>query len=96
MKRNFILEKIFNPKRPLYELIPESDEYAEQQKKFFALDEDLRKKLEEYPTLTKLYDSVSLERDYLSVLSSDDYYMEGFRVGFMLAVDLFDEGKSPF
>ena len=90
MKRNFIIEKLYNPERPLSEKIPTGEEYKEQSKKLDKLDDEFEEKLKQYPELEKLYSLLNSEMGYMYALYADDCYMEGFRMGMLLAIDIFN------
>ena len=89
MKRNSILKKIYNPKIPLAEIVAFSEEYNKQSKIAIEKEEELREKLKE-KGLLELYEKATAEFDFLHSISWQDNYMEGFRMGMLLAMDIFN------
>ena len=90
MKRNSIIEKLYQGDRPLYESVTTSEETKRASEAFVEYDDEFRKKLEEFPELFKLYQKTNKVMEDMISLEENDYYMEGFRLGVLLGLDIAD------
>ncbi len=69
--------KIKNEEISVLDIINESEEL-------------LIKKLNEQPELLKIYKKLDNAISKLSLIEIEHYYIEGFKFGFLMAIDIFD------
>ena len=56
-------------------------------------DEEIREKLAEFPDLLSLYEKTNSSIDALHSEALDNYYVEGFRFGCLIGLDILDDDK---
>ena len=92
MKRNSVIEQLYRGNRPLYEGIPLSEETKRSVENFIRLDNEFRAKLKEYPDLLAMYQRTNKAMENMSSYDANDHYMEGFRFGVLLGIDIANKG----
>ena len=92
MKRNSIIELLYRGDRPLYEEVPQGEESKRALEIFISLDDEFRAKLKEYPELLAMYQRTNKAMENMSSYDANDHYMEGFRFGVLLGIDIANQG----
>ena len=57
-------------------------------------DDEIRSKLSEFPDLLKLYEKATDSLELLNCEAEDNYYLEGFRFGVLMGLDIAEDTKN--
>lgn len=90
MKRNSIIKKLYLGKNPLYASVPYSKKYERLLEEAIKYEKLMRSSLEKYPEILSLYEKTNEVIDDLNNQTVDEFYMEGFRFGVLLGMDIAD------
>ena len=88
---NEIIRKIFLGKLANNENIPASKDYEDAKKKFDLLDKEMSELLNGNADLLAKYNKTIVCFDEASEQSETDHFVEGFKVGFLLATELLND-----
>ena len=88
MKDKSLIAQIFYKERGNYETIPQSEKYKKALQVLVEKDEEMRAQLKNLPDLLQIYNDVTWAEGDLNCKSVEDHFLEGFRVGFLLALDV--------
>ena len=78
-------------KRGNFECMCTSEQYRKAQHKFVDKYEELKKRLEEYPELLKLFDEMMEADDEEHSIFADDVYKEAFSFGLAMGQEVFSK-----
>ena len=90
MKESIILETFLSNKGTIDSIKP-TDEYRRLQTKFTDLHSALTKKLSNLPNLLELFEQVCKAETDLSLHLQFEYYVQGYKNGFITAQEIFKE-----
>ena len=85
---NEIIKKIFLGNVGNRDCIPQSKEYEEAEKCFDEFDKEFRELLKNKDDLLDRYNQISATLVDMFEQTEADHFVEGFRAGFLLALDL--------
>ena len=94
MRRNSMIEKLCASHTALQGSAPKSEEANQAFVVFCNYAARFRSKLEKYPELLQEYDKVNRVQGDLSRLEANDSFLEGFRLGVLLGLDLADKDEE--
>lgn len=83
-----IIKNIFLGKLANDECIPASDEFVETKKRCDLLNEQMIEQLKDNSELLKKYNQTIFCFEDMSEQSDADHFVEGFKIGFLLAIEL--------
>lgn len=91
MTKKSAIMQMFYGKRGYNELVPCGKTYRKLLRKAIEKEENMKEKLREQPELLKLYEEAIEALDALSDESSDRHYVEGFRFGVLMGMDILND-----
>ena len=91
MKRKSAIMQMYYGERGNVERISCSEEYYKLLEVVIKSEEELRKELEKIPKLFELYKKTIEAIDALNDEQLDNYYLEAFRFGFLMGLDVAQE-----
>lgn len=94
MRRNSIIEKLCASHTALQRNAPKSEEVNQAFVVFCNHAARFRSKLQKYPELLREYDKVNRVQGDWARLEANDNFVEGFRLGVLLGLDLADKGND--
>ena len=90
MKKYSAIKDMFYGKRGGYDTIKIDDNDITILDTIIKHDENLRIELKKQPKLLEIYIALDKAISELNVIETEHYYIEGFKFGFLLALDVFD------
>lgn len=90
MKELPTIRKMFKNEFVNIESIRRSAKSDEALDHIIKADDEIRNKLADKPELMKLYENVTNAFDESEYYASEQHYVEGFKFGFLLAMDILD------
>ena len=82
------VEDMYEMKRGNYGSVEQSEQYKKCLDEVIKCDDEMREALRKYPKLLELYKKATDALDALSVVCADDHYIEGFRFGALMGLDI--------
>ncbi len=92
-KKSAIMQRYYGL-RGHCETISCSPKYGELLDDVVKNDEEIRKKLAEFPDLLSLYEKTNSSIEALHLDTLDNYYLEGFRFGCLMGLDILGDEKT--
>lgn len=94
MKRKSAIMQMHYCERGSYEDVPCSNEYFKLLDEYVKNDSEIRVKLSEFPNLLELYKKANDSLEILNCESEDNHYLEGFRFGVLIGLDIATDTKN--
>lgn len=82
------IKDMYEKRRGHYESVVHGEEYQKCLDKVIKCDDEMRGALKKNPKLLELYQKATRALDALSVAGEDDYYVEGFKFGVLMGLDI--------
>lgn len=93
MKNKSAILQMFNKERGHFEEIGTTAEISRLLDIVMDNDNELCEKLKPFPELIALYKKTNVSIESLHCEEGDNFYAEGFRFGFLMALDVLEFGK---
>ena len=82
------IKDMYEKRRGHYESVVHGEEYQKCLDEVIKCDDEMREALKKHPKLLELYQKSTNALDALSVAEEDDYYIEGFKFGVLMGLDI--------
>ncbi|MBR2441682.1 MAG: hypothetical protein IKB20_01220 [Clostridia bacterium] len=82
------IRDMYEMRKGNYDSILQSEEYQKSLDEVIKCDDEMRKALKKNPKLLALYQKATSALDTLCVVGADDHYIEGFKFGVLMGLDI--------